>query len=246
MSAMVSILKLDARGVMRDNVMTVNILLSALVMVIITIVGLFKADTDWADWFPFMMIMSLMTGPAAYGFLFGLLMVDERDMGVRSVLAVTPVPQTRMLLMRTLTVACLMIVWPLFTYYVMNSTWQGLDFRFVDVLALVLMLSLAAPLTAMAVASYAQNKVEAIALFKGINFIILLPLALYFLPEDSAYREVFLILPSGWAVFAFEALKDHDTGAAYGWIVGGTTYHGILLFIAARTFIKDLYKASSA
>ncbi|MEM7727936.1 MAG: hypothetical protein AAF311_01540 [Pseudomonadota bacterium] len=244
-SATLSILKLDAKGVTRDNVMLMNIVLSALVAIGITVVGIFKSGTNWADWFPFMVILSLMTGPPAYGFLFGLLMVDERDTGVRSVLSVTPVPATRLLMIRMITAVLLMIAWPLFTFYLMNSTWQAIEIAPQHIIALVLMLSLGAPLTALAVATYSQNKVEAMALFKGINFLVLGAMALYFIPGDAAYRTLFLILPWAWGVMAWDALIAGDIGAAYRWMAGGSLYLSLLLVWIVRTFITSIYKTDA-
>lgn len=244
MSSMASILKLDLRGVARDNVMVLNIGLSVAVMIVITIVGVFKSGTSWAEWFPFLLILSVLTGPPAYGFLFGLLMVDERDMGVRAALAVTPVPAIQMLVVRTLTSIILMIVWPLITIYVMNATWQAIDLPFGSWLALVCMLSLVAPLTALAVATYATNKVEAMALFKGINMVAIIPLALYFLPAEAFYRYLFLVLPPAWGVFAFDSLLVGDQAGALAWLAGGAVYLLALLLITVRAYVRSTYKTN--
>lgn len=238
-----AILALDAKAITRDNVMMMNIGLSLLGMVIITTIGLFKADTNWAEWFPFLVILSLVTGPAGYGFLFGLLMVDERDMGTRSVLAVTPVSVSRMIAIRMTLSTLLMVVWPLITVYVMNASWRVLDLPFTQWLGLVTMLSLIAPITALCVAVYATNKVEALALFKGVNFILITPLALYFLPAGTEiYRKFFLFAPSGPAVLAFEAFRHDQDSAAWIYLAGGALYCAALLAACVWYLSRTLYK----
>jgi fluoroquinolone transport system permease protein len=244
MSATLEILKLDARGVTRDNVIYMNVGLSFVGMLVITAIGYYKGDTEWARWFPFLVIMALLTNPPGYGFLFGLLMVDERDSGVRGALAVTPVPQGRMLVIRTLTSIAMLLVWPMITIYVMNSTWKAIDLSFLQWFMLAGVLSLMGPVTALSVASYATNKVEALALFKGINMAMLAPLALYFLPEGAAYRELFLILPATWSIFAFDALRA-GTESAYFWLAGGALYHLGLLAVSMWWYLRTLYKDAS-
>lgn len=243
MSPNSAILALDAKAITRDNVMMMNIGLSFVGMLTITGIGMFKADTSWAEWFPFLVILSLVTGPAGYGFLFGMLMVDERDTGTRAVLAVTPIPPTRMLLIRMLLLTLLMIIWPLTTVYVMNSTWQALDLSLVQWLALVSILSLTASITALGVAVYATNKVEALALFKGINFIFITPLALYFLPaSDELYRKLFLLAPTGPAVFAYESFQTKNNLQAWAYLAGGAVYCAAILALCIWIFSRSLYK----
>ena len=241
MSATTEILKLDARGVARDNVMYMNVGLSFVGMVVITIIGYFKGDTDWARWFPFLVIMALITNAPGYGFLFGLLMVDERDTGVRGALAVTPVPQAQMLIVRTISSIVLLLTWPLITVYVMNATWQAVHLQFHEWFALAAVLALIGPVTALSVASYASNKVEALALFKGINMLCLAPLALYFIPADAAYRAIFLALPTAWAVFGFDALRAGDP-AAWIWLAGGAVFNLALLGASIWWYLRTIYK----
>lgn len=241
MSATLALLKLDLRGIVRDNVLMMNVFLSFAVMLTITILGLFKADSDWAEWFPFMVVMSLLSGPPAYGFLFGVLMVDERDTGVRSVLAVSPLRPARMLFIRTAMVMGYMVFWPLVSVLIMNTTWNALPVSVADLLAVIAMLSIGAPLTAIAVATFAQNMVEAMALFKGINFTVIAPLALYFLPE-TGLRFLFLILPSAWGVFAFDAFAAGDRQQGYLWLAGGSAILLTLLALTMRHYIATQYR----
>jgi hypothetical protein len=245
MSATAAILANDARGVTRDNVMLLNIGLSFAGMVAITIIGAAKADTGWADWFPFLVIMALLTNPPGYGFLFGLLMVDERDTGVRSALAVTPLPASRMLLARCAASLILMIAWPLTTVYVMNATWKALHMPFPELLGLVSMLAIGAPLTAVTLAAFASNKVEALAIFKGVNLVALAPLALYFIPSDAPFRPLFLIAPPAWAVFAFDAFRTGQSASGWLYLAGGAAFLGGLLALCLRAYLAGLYKTEA-
>ena len=82
------------------------------------------------------------------------------------------------------------------------------------------------------------------ALFKGINIVAIVPIALYFLPADAAYREVFLIVPTAWGVFAFDALLARDPLGAAAWMAGGVVYLLVLLAVAMRAYVRSIYKTS--
>jgi fluoroquinolone transport system permease protein len=150
-----------------------------------------------------------------------------------------------MLVIRSSISFALMIAWPLATLYVMNSTWRALDVPLQQILALIAMLALLAPVTALAVAAFAANKVEALAIFKGVNFAGLAPLALYFLPADASYRAAFLLTPTGWGVFAFEAFRAGDAARGYLHVIGGAVYLLILLALCVRSYLASVYKTAS-
>jgi ABC-type multidrug transport system permease subunit len=243
MSAVVSILRLDLKGIRRDQVLALNASLSVVTMLVVTVMGLLRAgDPAWARWFPALLALSLLTGPPSWGFLFGLLMVDEKDTGVRQALAVSPVSPGRMLLVRGVTSVVLMVIWPLVSVTVMNAAWRGLAIPWWSWLPLVTVLALGAPLTALAVAAFAGNKVEAMALYKGISFMALAPLALFLVPSGAWWRWLFLALPSTWGLRAFEALRGGASVA--GWLAGALAFHGLLLLVALRAYTRSVYKTS--
>lgn len=243
MSAVTAILRLDLKGITRDQVLALNASLSVVMTIAITVIGVLHGhDPAWARWFPALLAMSLLTGPPSWGFLFGLLMVDEKDTGVRGALAVTPVSPRRMLLVRSLSSFGLMVLWPLVSVLVMTAAWQGLSLSVGQWAPLVAVLALGAPLTALTVATVAGNKVEAMALYKGINFMALTPLALYFVPAEAWWRWAFFVLPSTWGLAGFEALRAGE--AAAGWLLGAGLFHGALLAVALRGYAGAVYKTS--
>ena len=204
MTATTSILLLDARGVMRDNVMLYNVGISFVGTCIIAGLGLFHAtDQAWLAWYPFLVIMAIITNPSGYGFLFGLLMVDEKDM---------------------------------------DATWKAIPVSYMQLLAIVVMLAPVAPLTALSVASYAANKVEALAVFKGISFVVIAPLALKFIAEDAAFRPLFLLSPTAWGYFSFDAFVAGSVTQGYLYVMGGLIYCCALLAFTVRFYLRQAYK----
>ena len=246
MSATAAILRLDVRGITRDQVMLINVLLSVATMSVITVLGVFQTSLPgWVDWFPFMIALALVSGPGGFGYMFGLLMVDENDTGVRDALTVTPITPTRLILTRTLIATIWMSLWPLLTVAIMNSTWQALDLAPVQWLVLVLSLAVLTPVCALAIPCFARDKVEALAVFKGITFVTLAPLAMYFIDAQAWFRPAFLIVPTAWAVEAFDAfVAGHAIG--YVWAAGGALYGLALLALVVQVYRRKVYRLERA
>jgi hypothetical protein len=242
MSATAAIVKLDIRGISRDQVMLINVLLSAATMTVIAVLGAFQASLPgWIEWFPFMIALALVSGPSGFGYMFGLLMVDENDSGVRDALSVTPVTPSRLMLTRTAIAVVWMSLWPMMSIAIMNSTWQALHLSIVEWWVLVLSLAVLTPACALAIPAFAKDKVEALGVFKGITFITLAPLALYFIDAEAAYRPAFLIVPTGWAVFAFDAFVAKDP-VGYAWAAGGVLYGVALLAATVALYRRKVYR----
>ncbi len=73
-----------------------------------------------------------------------------------------------------------------------------------DVIFISFTFALLAPVIALAIVTFSGNKVEAMAVFKGIDLFVLLPLLGFFIA--GPWKFVFSIIPHFWTVFAFEEL----------------------------------------
>jgi fluoroquinolone transport system permease protein len=246
MSAIGSIVLLDVRGILRDNVMYINVGMSVSTVAIITVLGAYQDHLPgWYAWFPLMIALALVGGPGGFGVLFGMLMVDESDSGVRQALVVTPVPPTTLILTRTLFATLWMCVWPALTLTVMNAAWQALDLALIEWAVLIVCYALLTPALALAIPTLAADKVEALAVFKGLSFISLIPLALYFIGPDAWYRGIFLLSPTGWGIEAFDAFRTGSSGRGYAWAGGGVVYALLLLGVAIHYFRRNVYRLST-
>jgi fluoroquinolone transport system permease protein len=242
MRAVAAIVQLDARSILRDNVMFINVFVSVVTVAVITLLGLLQDRLPgWREWFPMMVALSLIGGPGGFGYLFGLLMVDENDTGVRNALSVTPVRPTVLILTRTAIATAWLCIWPAVTISIMNAAWQVIDLSLVEWSALILSLAILTPALALAIPTLAADKVEALAVFKGLTFITLAPLAMYFIDAENGYRMLFLISPTAWAIHAFEAFLLGDA-VGYVWAAGGGFYALLLLLLAFQLFCRNVYK----
>lgn len=243
MRAAASIVTLDLRGVSRDHVALATILLSILGVAGITVLGAFQQRLPgWPAWFPFIVAVTLVGGPSGFGFLFGLLLVEEGDTGVRDALAVTPISPWVFLLVRTVVATVWMAVWPLASVYVMNWTWHAVDLSLEHWLALVIPLALFTPAFALLIPAFAQDKVGALAVFKGLSFLTLFPLVLFFIPVDAGYRHLLLASPTGWIVEAYLAFLKDLPASGLRWCLGAVLYAMALLVIVVRRLQTKTYR----
>jgi hypothetical protein len=254
MAAVYNVVKLDAMAIQRDQVAVATVALSVLGTLAVTTAGVFEHRLPgWSDWFPFVIAVSLVQGPGGFGLLFGLLMVDEAETGVREALAVSPVRPTLLITIRTIVPTVWMCVWPPVSIWLMNSTWQAINLHPGEWLAVVGPLALLTPALALLIPTIAADKVGALAVFKALSFVMLAPLALYFIRETAWYRPFFLASPSGWSIEAYRAFlaEDSSYGPALGdrwtsgylWACGGAAYALVLLAISVHFFRRNVYRS---
>jgi hypothetical protein len=240
MAAIASILRLDARGVTRDGVLMINIGLSLVVVCALAMLGLNRDGLGLDPYFPVLIGVSLVSGPTGYGFLFGQLMVDENESGVRRALNIVPVGPRIFLAARSFLVTVLLIAWPLASVYLVNTTWQLLALSFPALLAVVLSLCLVGTFTAIALPCVAANKIEALALFKGITFVSLAPLAMWFLPSGAWWTWLFLLSPTGWGMHAYLAFLHGADLEGNLLAAGGVAFNLALTLVAGHIYLRRI------
>lgn len=243
--ALRSAVLLDLRTIARDHVALTAIALSVIGTLAMAGVGLMPGRPGaWSRWFPFVLAMGLVAGPAAFAFLFGSLMVEEGETGVRWALAVAPIRHGELLLARTAVASAWTCAWPLASVYIMNVAWRVVELSVTEWLIVIVPLALLTPSFVLVVPTLARDKVSALAVLKALSFMSLIPLVLFWIPSHAGYRLVFLLLPTAWAVEAFRALVAGE-GAAAWWAAGGTGYAVALLLIVLHSFERSVSRSSN-
>lgn len=240
--AVQAIVRNDLRAIRRDHVAGGTIVLTMLGTAVIMTLGAFQDRLPgWSSWFPLMLAFSLVGGPAGFGLLFGLLMVDEGDTGVRDALAVVPVPPTVFVTVRTIVATSWMAVWPVTSIYLMNWTWGAVDEPLLHWLAVVAPLAVSTPAFALVVPTLADDKVGALAVFKGLSFLSLAPVVIFFVPADAWFRPLFIVSPTTWSVEALLAFLGDGRSIGYRWAAGGILYAVALVALVASALRRKVY-----
>ncbi|HSR66395.1 MAG TPA: hypothetical protein VLU25_00510 [Acidobacteriota bacterium] len=209
------LLGIDRRLVLRDSLLRWMVVFPlALFLVLVwglpMLAGLLAEvyQVELGDYEPLIAVMVLGILPGSYGFVLGFLLLEERDQHTREALSVTPLhPATYLLGRLGYTVLLSTLVGALLV------RWLGLaGLSWTQLLACSLAAALFGPLMALALAAWAQDKVQGFALYKALSG-VQMPLVLaYFV--DPPLQLAFGILPNFWAAKMLWTLADAQASGA--------------------------------
>jgi fluoroquinolone transport system permease protein len=96
-----------------------------------------------------------------------------------------------------------------------------------------------APLTALLLASFANNKVQGLALMKGLSVFLVAPLLAHWTPQP--WQSVFGLLPTYWPARLYSALLEQ---APYAWLplVAAFVLDGVLIWLLLRRFERVVHR----
>jgi fluoroquinolone transport system permease protein len=174
--------------------------------------------------------------PMLSGVVIGFLLLDERDVDTLTAIMVTPLPMTNYLAYR-LTVP--MVVGVLATLVIVPM----IGVMAVPLWVLFVMglgCSVLAPLVTLILVLIASNKVQGLALMKGISLFLTGPFIAWFVPVPWQY--LFGIFPSYWPLKAFWVWAEG--GVWWPWLLAGVAYSAVLVALLLVRFRKGLYKTS--
>jgi len=176
--------------------------------------------------------LAVQAGPLILGSALGLMLLDERDEGSLLALRVTPISMARYALYRG-------AVPMLLSMFACAVTVLLTDLPTPSTLSLLSVSALAAveaPLLALFLATFARNKVEGLALMKGMSVLMFAPVAAWFL--DGPWHWLPGVIPTLWPAEAFWRIID---GRPYAWVVAaGFVVHLPLLWWMARRFQRKV------
>lgn len=166
-------------------------------LLIVAVVGWFcpylvKTYPATEDYMIYVVLLSCTQAATMYGFIYSMVFLDERDTEVAKVYSILPISKNKLLLGRlllpyvlsALSTFVVLLVQPFYT----NYSW-GMW------LVYALLFAFLAPIMALAVASLANNKMEGMTWYKGLNLLVTLPVAAFFVP---GYSYFFGVLPTFW------------------------------------------------
>ena len=190
---------------------------------------------DLANYYP--MILSfffVLQIPLLFGVLVGLLVLDERDDGTLTALRVTPISLMGYALYRGGAAVFLS-----FAYVLITLRFSGFaPSSLLPAIVVVAFLSgLLSAVFATILATFAANKVEGMAVTKGLATLMVGPLAAYFIHSD--WQLLFGLLPTYWPAKAFWVASEGGTFWPYA--VVGLAYILLLLVVFSRRFRRKVF-----
>lgn len=234
---------IDARSVQRDEMLRWLIFAPLLLAVVVRWVlpVIFGRIEQWLGldaspyYAPLFGFVVLLMTPYLWGTVVGFLLLDQRDDQTLVALQVTPLSARAYLVYRLVTPALLgaltsLVVLPLSGLYALP--WWAFGVLAVSTIMI-------APLTALALATLAQNKVQGLALLKVAGLVLFPPVIAYFLA--APWNWLFAVMPTWWPGEVLWRLQAGDTKIMFVLAVG-LAYQAVLLWLLARRFDRIMHR----
>jgi fluoroquinolone transport system permease protein len=223
----------DFRLVFRDNSLKIFIALPLLILLVIRyavpyIAGIYEFLGNYTG---IILMLGTMQGSVAFGFIYSMVLVDEKDTSVAKVYGIMPVSKSWFVVARlippfvlaTLATFALLLVEPFFGVPVIPN------------LVYSMLTGLVAPIMILFVAIIARNKIEAMTWQKLFNIPLFLPILAIFIPSSLIF--VLAIFPTFWAYKSFDLLIEG--GNFWLYILIGFAHTILLLSWMIKRFTKS-------
>jgi fluoroquinolone transport system permease protein len=230
----------DLRGVGRDSLLA-GMFLAPLVWIAMVRFGtppvtrMLAADYqfDLTPYYPLILTgFLLLTSAIIVGGVTALLILEERDANTLTAVQITPASLGRYVGYRAI------IAIAITTLYVIGTIAASglLPAKLVPALIPIgLLTGLSALVIALTILAVAKNKVEGIAAIRALGIVVAgLPLLPAFI--DTDWHLAFGLLPTYWPAQAF--LTVSDSGTWWPYLLAGTAYHALLVWLLYRKFIR--------
>ncbi len=212
-----TLLKSEGRRIIREPflffVLLAPFLLGIVIRVALPAISVKLATKfDLTYYYPLVIALFVLTPTLYNGMVMAFQVLEEKDEQILLAVAVTPFNLRRYFVFRTLLYTLISIPVIVIVHELIGLTTMRLS----QLWAIALLTSLNTPLIALFVSTYAKNQIEGFALIKGIGMVILVPLAMFFVPD---YWHLFSgFLPSYWPIIAFFTAVKADGSQLFFWL----------------------------
>lgn len=168
------------------------------------------------------------------GFVVAMMLLDEKDDGVLSAIRVLPISPGAFLTYRLFTTTLIALIFAFVMLYFSGLTTLSVG----EAIAAAFLFALISPAVVLFMSTFGDNKVEGLAVYKGINLVLLLPIFSFFVPDVWIYA--FGIIPDFWS---FQFTVAANNGEAASWInyLAGIGVHILLIGILYRRFQQKVF-----
>jgi fluoroquinolone transport system permease protein len=240
MSRTLALLRLDVRNLARDPMLLLITCLPVLVAILMRFLVPFLAgllidhlNFDLSPYYPLITSFFFMLAPMMYGWVIGFMLLDERDENILEYISVTPLGKTGFLSYRM----GLPVLLSFAMAFVLVAVIGLVPFSLLHILPATLLAALEAPIVALFLAGFAGNKVEGLALGKGMGTAFLAPLAALFIPVP--YQYLAGVLPPYWVAKLF--IEPHPVPWIQALLItAGLVVHAFWLILMLRKFNRRL------
>jgi hypothetical protein len=186
-----------------------------------------------ADYHAMIMMFAGIQTAIMFGFITSFIILDEKDENVLQVIRILPISPFYFIVYRLLFATVFSTLGAFLMINLGGIAYPGL----LNSLLLSIQYGLTAPFITLIVATYANNKIEGMAFFKGVDLVLLLPILSFFL---AGYVEfIFAVIPAFWTYHLYDAsLNDGNTIAFF---LAGLAVYGLVIATMFFQFKKRVF-----
>lgn len=215
----------DLRNVLRDRMLAFAFFIPRLLILFSAWAIPWSSATivDLSHYHSLILSFIFLQIPVLFGFIPAFMLIDERDENILSALRVVAV--------RLLSGTTIAFLYAVMAFVLLGGTGTS----FLLFLPCACMFALLAPIIALTIVGLSQNKIEALAVFKGLDLLVMLPLLGFFVPP--AWEYLFWVFPQFWTIAAFEELVQSGV-LDWGAVGVGLVLHVGVIGYLIRRFVR--------
>jgi fluoroquinolone transport system permease protein len=199
-----SLLSGDFRAIRRDATLLMS-MLAPLIIAVIARIGLpllsdiliDKLNFDLTEYYTLILSFVIVLIPFILGISSGLLLLDEKDENILTYITVTPMSREGYIFYKIISPMIVSAVSTLFAVIFIGIK----EIDILKVIPVIIICSMEAPIIALVMVKFASNKIQGLVISKGIGFILLIPIAAYFI--KIKWSLILGVFPTYWTGNAF-------------------------------------------
>ena len=173
--------------------------------------------------------------PLLTGFVTGFTILDEIDDNTISYISITPVKKTGYFFYKIFHLMILSFLYSIFTILFLGY----ISIPFVNIIFLSLIISLQAPLVALFLAVFSNNKVEGMVFAKGLGFFFLAPILEFFI--DNPFTKLLFFVPFYWQMIMVKYIISKNNFYFFICFIIALVIHLFYLFLFIKKFEKKAF-----
>lgn len=144
-------------------------------------------------YYPLIVMMLIFNVVGGIGFVVASILLDERDEDVLTAIRITPISTNFFIAYRLLFAVTISFIFSLIMILLSGIV----EMPIVQAIISAFLLAIVTPIILLALAAFSSNKVEGLAIYKGLNLVLTIPVVSFFLP--TTYQPFFWIIPVFWS-----------------------------------------------
>jgi fluoroquinolone transport system permease protein len=230
MKKLITLIYTDLKLIFRDHTLVFFMLMPVLLILLVRYFVPYHTIQFpvVAEYHTLIMASGSLQTAIMFGFITSFIILDEKDENVLQVIKVLPISSLYFITYRLTFAGIFSAIGAFLMINLGGIAHPG----FFNSIVLSIQYGLAAPLITLIIATYANNKVEGMALFKGVDLVLILPLLSFFIVGNLKY--LLAIIPVFWT---YNFYQQTMAGESTWWIfICGIIVYAIVLTVLFQQF----------